>query len=315
MVKHAAVKILIVMFALGLCLPAAGALAQDGDTRYIDATGHNIGGAFLAFYDAHGGADIFGYPITEAFEHSDDGVLMQYFQRARFEWDAAAGEVTLGKLGLALHDPAPPRPPSAFSSAERYFESTGQAVGWEFLAFYEAHGGETVFGAPITGLLVEDGRTVQYFERARFEWWYPETPARPVRLMDIGTVAFLRSGLDPDLLRSTPVPSGHVRVILEVEVRASVASPVLGEGETQTVFVRVTDQVREALAGAQVRLVCRVDGEPVLDADLPPTDTGGLTALELALDGVPPGAMVVVDVTAAYDDLTAVTQTSFRVWW
>ncbi len=53
--------------------------------------------------------------------------------------------------------------PSGFHVSER----TG------FLSFWRKNGGVLIFGYPISGEMVEDGRIVQYFERARFEY-HPE---------------------------------------------------------------------------------------------------------------------------------------------
>ncbi|MBN1284713.1 MAG: hypothetical protein JXB47_04880 [Anaerolineae bacterium] len=290
--------------------------AQPEPVRYFDESGHSVRGVFLEFFEANGGVAIFGYSITEAFERPD-GRLVQYFQRARFEWDmdSAAEYVQLGALGLALHEPDPPKPPEAFSPAERYFPATGQAVGWEFRAFYEAHGDEAIFGAPITGLLIEDGRTVQYFENARFEWWYSETPARPVRLTDLGTVVFARLNLDPQLLRPAPVPGGRARAVTSLAVRASAARPVLGVDEEQTVFVRVVDQVGGAVADAKVNLTCWQGGQAVCEETVLATGMDGLAQLAMQAVGVPPGKVVVVRVRAAYGGLSAEAETSFRVWW
>ncbi len=56
-----------------------------------------------------------------------------------------------------------------------FFEATGQHLSNRsgFLTFWRKYNGKLLFGAPITGELVEDGRIVQYFERARFEY-HPE---------------------------------------------------------------------------------------------------------------------------------------------
>lgn len=54
-----------------------------------------------------------------------------------------------------------------------YFAATGHSVGGAFLRFYKANGGLRVFGLPLTDELAENGRTVQYFERQRFEY-HPE---------------------------------------------------------------------------------------------------------------------------------------------
>jgi hypothetical protein len=76
--------------------------------RYFHETGHNLGGRFLAYWEAHGGLAQFGYPITE---ERWDGLpsaagaccQTQYFERARFEYHPEnAGtpyEVLLGQFG------------------------------------------------------------------------------------------------------------------------------------------------------------------------------------------------------------------------
>jgi hypothetical protein len=53
----------------------------------------------------------------------------------------------------------------------RYFPETGHYLQGPFLTFWQQHGGVAVFGYPITEPYVsqEYGRTVQWFERARFE--------------------------------------------------------------------------------------------------------------------------------------------------
>ncbi|XSG74504.1 hypothetical protein ACP8Y2_20245 [Herpetosiphon llansteffanensis] len=40
-----------------------------------------------------------------------------------------------------------------------------------FLPYWVKNGGEPIFGRPISGLLEENGRQFQWFERTRLEWW------------------------------------------------------------------------------------------------------------------------------------------------
>ncbi len=73
-----------------------------------------------------------------------------------------------------------------------YFPETGHYVGHAFWDYWRAHGGLMQFGYPLTEELVEDGRTVQYFERAVFEWW-PENPdPYKVLLRRLGAEALAR---------------------------------------------------------------------------------------------------------------------------
>jgi hypothetical protein len=54
-------------------------------------------------------------------------------------------------------------------TAVLYFQSTGHRLdnSYGFLGFWRAANGPTLLGAPVTEVLVEDGRAVQYFERGR----------------------------------------------------------------------------------------------------------------------------------------------------
>jgi hypothetical protein len=67
--------------------------------------------------------------------------------------------------GKSPTDPADPLD----SSGKGYFQETKHNVGPTFLAFWNANGGVAQFGYPITELFDENGASVQYFERARFE--------------------------------------------------------------------------------------------------------------------------------------------------
>lgn len=60
-------------------------------------------------------------------------------------------------------------PTPAPSTTFRYFPDTGHSIGLNIRSYYEANGGETAFGKPLTDVFSEDGLRVQYFERARFE--------------------------------------------------------------------------------------------------------------------------------------------------
>jgi hypothetical protein len=68
-------------------------------------TGQEVCYGFLAFYDNHGGSMLFGDPIS-GLEQRDDR-LVQYFERARFEWrpeQPAGSRVGLTDLGRIYFD-------------------------------------------------------------------------------------------------------------------------------------------------------------------------------------------------------------------
>lgn len=153
--------------------------------RYFPETGYWVGGEFLDFFERRGGLDIFGYPIGN--ETTEEGRRVQYFQRARMELHLDQPDpyrVQLGLLGSLLYQsrypqPLPTVPPDRIPSPDdpnaRYFPETGQVVQGAFWRFFRTRGGLDIFGYPISPEFVENGRPVQYFQRARMEW-HPENP-------------------------------------------------------------------------------------------------------------------------------------------
>jgi SpoIID/LytB domain protein len=68
---------------------------------------------------------------------------------------------------LEMTQPAPAKPDGPTNA---YFPETGHNAGGAFLEFYRTRGGLDLFGYPRTEELLEDGRTVQYFQRAVMEY-------------------------------------------------------------------------------------------------------------------------------------------------
>ncbi len=60
----------------------------------------------------------------------------------------------------------------------RYYEVTGHNLAHGFRHFFDTRGGLDLFGYPRTEEIVENGWTVQYFQRARFEY-HPEHAGTP----------------------------------------------------------------------------------------------------------------------------------------
>ncbi|HET7034637.1 MAG TPA: S8 family serine peptidase [Thermomicrobiaceae bacterium] len=168
-------------------VPAFAPLApvpSTSDRLYFPETGHTLSGGFLAFWQAHGGLAVFGYPISEEFgeQNPDSGQAdtVQYFERNRFEYHPElAGTpyaVSLGRLGSELAPQSYPSAPAPLVSdpGTRYFPETGHTLGGAFLGFWQAQGGLAIFGYPTSEPFEQNGRLVQYFERARFEL-HPES--------------------------------------------------------------------------------------------------------------------------------------------
>ena len=67
-----------------------------------------------------------------------------------------------------------------------YFSQTGHNLGGEFLRYWQGIGGLTIYGYPLTEEFTENGRTVQYFERNRFELHPQNSPPFNVLLGRLG---------------------------------------------------------------------------------------------------------------------------------
>jgi N-acetylmuramoyl-L-alanine amidase len=72
-----------------------------------------------------------------------------------------------------LELPTDRAPAIAGTSQATYFDATGHNLAYGFRHFFDTRGGLDIFGYPRTEELLEDGWTVQYFQRARFEY-HPE---------------------------------------------------------------------------------------------------------------------------------------------
>jgi hypothetical protein len=154
--------------------------------RCFAETGQCISGPFLAYWQAHGGLAINGYPISDEFsERLEDGkvYLVQYFERVRLEHhpeNAPPNDILLGQFGRRIHPADPPVPPPTGPMVQDgyYFAETGHYVPGVFFNYWYTRGSLAQFGYPLSEMFeerLEDGNTyqVQYFERARFEW-HPE---------------------------------------------------------------------------------------------------------------------------------------------
>ena len=156
--------------------------------RYFPETEHNVDGDFLPYFWHGGGPDTFGFPLTEEFWTAPDegapaGRMVQYFQRARLEYDLGEAQVHRSLLGRLLEKEQPAVPPAP---GVRYFLETGHNVGSSFLVHFENAGGREVLGLPISEEVEENGRPVQWFERARLEWWPENLAGRRVQYGLIG---------------------------------------------------------------------------------------------------------------------------------
>ncbi len=162
-----------------------GVATSQAERCFLAETGFCVRGRFQAYWEAHGGLALNGYPVSAEFnEVLEDGrpYAVQYFERTRLEYHPevrdTAAQVLVGQFGRRVH----PTDPSAMpDSTQIWFPQTGHNVPADFYRYWSDQGGLAQLGLPLTEPYMqrlEDGKTyqVQYFERARFEW-HPENPA------------------------------------------------------------------------------------------------------------------------------------------
>jgi hypothetical protein len=167
------------------------AFQNTADRVFFSQTGHSLSHGFKQYWERNGGLAVFGYPITEEFTERNrlgEFSAVQYFERAKFEYHPeykdTPFEVELGLLGNQVAARRAPVAEAGTDSQHIYFKETGQYLSYGFKYYWERNGGLAVFGLPITGEFQEvnpiDGKTytVQYFERARFEY-HPEFKGTP----------------------------------------------------------------------------------------------------------------------------------------
>lgn len=168
--------------------PAQPAAPKTG-CLYFSQTQHNVCAGFLAYWNKFGSVQTFGYPLTEEFQ--ENGLTVQYFERARFEWHPGAWpshfDVELGLLGNEVtvsrmsETPFQTTTPSTAAGCT-YFAATGHNLCGAFADFWTQNGQLAVFGYPISEAFQEKNAdtgetyTVQYFQRARFELHPGSTP-------------------------------------------------------------------------------------------------------------------------------------------
>jgi hypothetical protein len=200
--------LLLVVGLLLLAGTAATGQAQPTGERCFEESPYCISGRIRAFWEQHGGMDVFGLPLTAATVEVDEQTgrtrFVQWFERHRLEllpYNPPPYDVLLGRLGVERLEqrgidwqvlPRAGMPiPGCLWVAETASNICNQAPGEGFRAFWETRGlndpardayqqSLALFGLPLSDPYMErtsSGQQVltQWFERARFEW-YPNNP-------------------------------------------------------------------------------------------------------------------------------------------
>jgi hypothetical protein len=292
--------------------------AQQETSHYFPLSGHNVSGDFWSYYQTFPDAAlVLGDPITEQFSDPVSGRVIQYFQRARFEYypeNPAGQRVQRTALGALVARRSPPGSPiNIFTPMGcRSFPGSTFSVCYAFLEFFDANGGEAIFGKPISSFVGYNGRIVQYFERARFEW-YPEYPeGQKVRLAELGRIYF--DMLPEDANRLQPARSenapGDVR---SLNSRVFTWKSVTQLNDQQIIYVVVQDQTLRPVTGAMA-IVTILWPQGGVQSIARSTGSKGFISVPIQVQCQPHGSMVLIEVEVLYNGLSTNTSSSFRIW-
>jgi len=306
---------LITFLTLFALLSVHTADAQTGDEERFP-NGLVVRGEFLKFYRA--APDpwlLFGNPISNEIE--TNGKRVQYFDRAVMELsnNAKPSKVNLANLGSLLYDGEravtaniPTNSPTC-----RFFPKNGHSVCYKLLQFYDANNGPFYFGEPISDAELHDGRIVQYFDNARFEW-RPNLPSDlQIGLTDLGRVAMpIYIGINPkpalEQIGRKPL------TVTDFQVNAFVKQALVPASQGNTLYVVVQNQVYKPVAGAKVRVHVIFQGGS-LDYVLQDTNADGIAILMLPAIGLSPKQIVQLQVTVEYQKTNGTANTWYRIWY
>ncbi len=315
----------IIIVILGVIWLGSGGISAKAQQagQYFPQTGHNITGEFWTFYQSVQDASmVFGAPLTEAFTSADgSGLPVQYFQHARFELHAdqpIGNRVQTTPLGRLLYRGGAPSVNLTTPGACRVF-ATGYGVCYDFLTFFDRHGGVLRFGYPMSAFEFQsDGRLVQYYEKALLEW-HPELPPdQSVRLADLGMTYF--NSIPEDPIRLNPAQPlnpaiASLRPVLKLHAMAFVSKAVTLQTDTEQIFVVVQDQALSPVAGATgTATIYLPDGQTLIYPMV--TDSKGVATLPAVhFENLTAGRLVQIEVEMAYQGLISRSITSFRIWY
>jgi hypothetical protein len=240
--------------------------------NYYPQTGHYLSGTFKTYWEQNGGLEQFGYPLTEVFVETSptDGksYQTQYFERAVFEYHpefAGTQYQVLLRLAGNLTTQGRTFGPSPVTSSGPnlfYFPQTRHSLEGRFLDYWIKWGGLPVYGyptsEPFTELNPADNKTytVQYFERARFEY-HPEFEGTryEVELGLLGWQLLNKAGVpdavkakQPAGLSTAPFfPAAPTTVPLTIK---PLQGPHIGYGMNVWLFGQDKDRVLNLVTGA-----------------------------------------------------------------
>jgi len=310
---------ILLLISVGLAVSRRAYAQTLVGSLYFPETGHFIQDEFLEKYNSvTKSRELFGLPITDAFESTLTGTKVQYFEKVRFELNLAAPpdlRVTLTRLGQYFYEPGQSLPVPPNSPACKNFPEDGHPVCYAFLDFFEDNGGVLQFGYPISGFEIHDGWIVQYFDFARFEW-HPERPTgQRVVLSNLGEQYFLFLNENPFLLRPNKIDAIPQQPTMDVRARAFVSHPIIPANGLQTLFVIVQDQSYKSLENAQVTFDVIYSDRTRDSHQMDTTNDQGISTYNFRVSAQSPDIVEILVTVRYQQNFETQTKTSFQIWW
>ena len=277
---------------------------------FRDSTdGFIIDSRFSPYFKLHGGEEIFGDPVSEAFIEVETGKIVQYFENARLELEpeiSGGMEVKISSLGMMLGKWEAPLNYDGEDPGCRFYHETGHRVCHAFLDYYEERGGPKTFGYPISEIKLEDGRMVQYFQWFRLDW-FPDDETRPVQPGPMGSM-HLSEASTADF-KPDSIETSEVQALIVV---SSVENASMNTSGEQTVYLLVRDQDQEAIEGAAATLIAHFpDGDRLIV--MPLTDENGRSQVSFTFEDQPTGHTISLEITVVYQGRTVQARESFMI--
>lgn len=281
-------------------------------------TGYAVKDPFLAFYEAEGRQTILGLPRSDVVIRN--GVQVQFLDNAGLEWDPSVRRVRLYALGTALYHAPQTDAQAQQKDTNRAHPSSDLQVMPQFAAFYYTHGGAEFFGEPISDLVTIEGRSAQYYERARLDQIMvngePTVVMAPLGRDYVAQKQYVRPVLPVPVPGETqqPAPLCDPTIVSQPRLEIEVKHPSTGRGGYQTVQVRLIDVDSRGIDGIPIRItVHEREGDRLYVTER--TRDGGYASLTYPIGSPPAGYPILVDGSAYWAGIEVKGRTSYTPWY
>jgi len=259
--------------------------------RYFSETGTVVREPFLSYFNAHEGVDLLGLPLTNAYS-LEDGTTVQVFENATLQLTVRGVSLVPASSLLAL-------------TADGELAQVDPA----FADYYAEHGGEAFFGPAVGEARIEGNRLVQDFKGMRLV----RDPIEGIYPARIGA-AFAAVHPPPSEEGNANLRQWNTPGSAQFRARLSVEHPVVGQGDTQTVYLLVEDSEGVPVAGARGLLVLHFN-DATAEVELSPTGSDGLSNATFVTPPAITGTQIVVEAHILVGESLLTVDTTYFQWW